>query len=128
MSKLAGLMGAMYVAGSRYTDSTTLSLSIERSVAEVMIHQESYTTKAVGPYSGEFGGTGVVDSTSSTILSYVTVGTSAAIAIYPTNDTSDYWYFNGYFTSWAVEGPADGFWTIDFGGIVDGALSEYGFA
>lgn len=128
MSSLAGLNGAMYVDNTQYTSSTTLGLSIERAVAEVQIQQQSFVSKAVGPYSGEFSGTGVVDSTEQTLLGYVTVGTSATVAIYPTNDTSDYWYFTGYFVSWAVEGPSDGFWTIDFGGIISGALSEHGFS
>lgn len=128
MAVIAGLNGAMYVAGSQWTSSTTLGLSIERAVAEVQIQQQAYVSKAVGPYSGEFSGTGVVDNAEQTILGYVTAGSSAAVAIYPTNDTSDYWYFTGYFTSWAVEGPSDGFWTVDFGGIISGALSEYGFA
>jgi hypothetical protein len=63
-----------------------------------------------------------------TILAHVTAGSSQTISIYPTNATSDYWTWSGYFVSWSADGPVDGFWTIDFEGIIDGALSYVGFA
>ena len=63
-----------------------------------------------------------------TILAHVTGGSSQTISIYPTNATSDYWTWSGYFVSWSADGPVDGFWTIDFEGIIDGALSYVGFA
>jgi hypothetical protein len=118
----------MYVDGSHYSSSTTLSISLDRSVAEVLIQGQNYTEKAVGPYSGEFSGGGVADDTESTLIDYTTTGSSHTVAIYPTNATSDYWSFTGYFTSWSVDGPADGFWTIDFSGIIDGALTSTGFS
>lgn len=128
MAHLDGLNGAMYIGGTQWTHSTTLSISVERDVAEVQIQQQQYKEKAVGPYAGEFSGTGVVDDTDKTIIDLVTAGSSQTVAIYPTDVTSDYWSFTGFFTTWSVGVPSDGFDTIDFGGIIDGALTITGFS
>ena len=128
MATLSGLNGAMYVDGTRWALSTTLSLSIERDVAEVQIQQQAYIDQAIGPYKGEFSGTGVVDSTDKVLFDSITAGTSSTVAIYPTNDSSDYWSFTGYFTSYSVSIPSDAFNIIDFSGVVDGALTITGFS
>jgi hypothetical protein len=128
MATLSGLNGALYIGGTRWAYSTTLSLSIERDVAEVQIQQQQYIDQAVGPYKAEFSGTGVVDSTDKTLFDNVTGGSSTTVAIYPTNDSTDYWSFTGYFTSYSVAIPSDGFNVIDFAGIVDGALTITGFS
>ena len=118
----------MYLSGTQYTKSTSLSISRERSVATVLIQQQAFAEQAIGPITGTFSGNGVVDSTESVIIYDLTAGTSRTIAIYPTNDTSDYWSFTGQITSWSATGPSDGFWEIDFSGIVDGTLTVTGFA
>lgn len=128
MSHLDGLNGAMYVDGTRYAHSTTLAISLERAVATAQIQQQQYVEQAVGPYTGEFSGTGVVDSADRTVIDNVTGGDSKTVAIYPTNDTSDYWSFTAFFTSWNVSIPSDDFDTVDFSGIIDGAISVSGFS
>jgi len=128
MSKACGLNGALYADGTQYTASTTLSISLTRSVSEVQIQQQEYTEKCVGPYSGDFSGSGVIDNANKDLLGYVTTGASKSVAIYPEDSTSNYWSFTGYFTGWSVDGPVDGFWTVDFEGIIDGALSTTGFS
>ena len=124
MATLDGLNGALYIDNVQYTRSTTLGISLERSVAEALIQQQTFSEKAVGPVSGDFTGSGVLDDASTPILDEVTAGTSSTVTIYPTNDTSNYWTFTGFFTTWAVTGPSDGFWTVDFGGIVDGTVTS----
>lgn len=128
MTHLSARNAAMYINGTQYTHSTSLSLSLERPVAELQIQQQEYVEKDIGQYAAEFSGSGAVDDASKAMIGYVTAGTSKTVAIYPTNVTSDYWSFTAYFTTWAATGPVDGFWSIDFGGIVDGAISITGFA
>ncbi|MHA2231582.1 MAG: hypothetical protein ACXAB4_03735 [Candidatus Hodarchaeales archaeon] len=128
MARVCAKDAALYIGVTRYAYSTDISLSLTRDVAEVNIHQQNYNEKCVGPYSGEFSGSGVVDDATTTLFDQVTAGDSATISIYPSSTTDDYWTFTGYFTSWDVSGPSDNFWTIDFGGIVDGAITRVGFS
>lgn len=128
MASLDALRAEMRIDNVAYTHSTTLSMNLTRSVAEVLIHNQQFTEKAVGPYSGDFSGGGVVQDDHYALLSSVTAGESHTIHIYPdSSSASNYWTFTGYFTDWSASGPADGFWEIDFSGIIDGQVTITGF-
>lgn len=128
MSVLHAKNAALYVAGTQYSGSTSLTVSIERPVTEVAIHQSTYNERDIGQVSGSFSGNAIVDSTEATLFGYVTTGTTQNIAIYPTNDSTDYWMFAGFFNSYSATGPADGFWAVDFAGVVDGTITATAFS
>jgi hypothetical protein len=54
--------------------------------------------------------------------------TTVNIAVYPDRtNTGNGWYFDGQFGSWSVSASTGEFWSIDFGGVVEGDVSTLGF-
>ena len=127
MARICAKNAMFYIATDKVSYTTDISISLSRDVAEVTLHGQEFNEKCIGPYSGEFSGSAVVDDADSVLFDALTAGESATLEIYPTSTTSDYWSFSGYFTGWDASGPADGFWTIDFSGVVDGEVSKTGF-
>jgi len=129
MASIDGLNGQLEVDGAAYGYCTSMSIDLTRSVAEVFIMGASYSEKAVGPYSGTFGGSSVVQDSDKTLFDDLTGGASHTYAMYPdTDSSSNYWSWSGKLSDWSAEASSDGFWEVDFSGIIDGAITANGFS
>lgn len=128
MASIDGLSGDLEVDGSSYGFVTSMSIDLTRSVAEVFLMGSNFSEKAVGPYSGTFGGSAVVQDSDRTLFDDLTGGSSHSYAMYPdTTSSSNYWSWSGKMSDWSAEASSDGFWEIDFSGIIDGAITATGF-
>jgi predicted ribonuclease toxin of YeeF-YezG toxin-antitoxin module len=130
MAFKTGLMGAVYLDGALIEYVTSLSLSIDRDVAEAAIMGQEYKIKRVGAYGGEFSGSALVNTTSKAVLDAALAAstTTKNISVYPDRtDMSDYWYASAQFSSWNASGEPGGLWSGDFGGVFE-QLQVAGFS
>jgi len=126
----SGLMGAVYREGTLINFITSISLSLDRDVAEEAIMGQEYKIKRVGAYGAEFSGSALVDIDSKQLLDAALAEstTTENWAIYPDRtDLTNYWYFEGQLNAWSTTGESGGLWSGDFAGIVAGELSVVGF-
>ena len=127
----AGLQGALYIDGTLINFITSISVNLDRDVAEESVMGQEYKIKRVGAYGGEFSGAALVDTDTKQLLDEVlAVSTStSSFAIYPDRtDLTDYWYFDGQMGAWSASGEPGGIWAGDFSGIVAGEFHATGFA
>lgn len=126
----SGINGALYIDGTLLEFVGELSWSIDRDNAEASLMGQEYKIKRVGPYGGEFSGSGLVDMDTKVLLDEVLAQstTTAVVAIYPDRtDTTTGWYWNGQFSSYSASATAGELWTTEFSGIVCDVVSSLGF-
>lgn len=122
MAFKTGLMGALYLDGVLVEYITSLTLSIDRDVAEQAIMGQEYKIKRVGAYGGEFSGSALVNTTSKALLdaALAVSTTTKNIAVYPDRTAmTSYWYADAQFSSWNAAGEPGGLWSGDFGGVFE---------
>jgi len=131
MAYKAGLDGALYIDGVILEYVSSITIGIDREVAEAAVMGDESGISRVGVYRSEFSGTALMNTASNTIFDEVTgsATTTSVISVYPDRtNTTNGWWFNGQFSRWNVSAGTGDFWSIDFGGVCEGDVTALGFS